>query len=300
MFDGFESFDIKTLNDPPVTIHGLKSGNPSSSLPSLLLLHGFPQSHHMWHRVAPQLTDRYNVVLMDIRGYGASSKPADLACYAKSAMARDCIAVMDGLGFTSPFFVCAHDRGARVAHKLCVDFPDRVRATILLDICPTLAMYTATNFDFAKAYYHWFFLIQPEPLPETLISGRPRQFIELAMGGRQAGGLDIFDPSAFEHYASVMVDPAAVHAMCHDYRASATLDLDEARQDLKDGRLIRCPLLVLWGKHGVIEKCFEPLKEWSAVTAQGVTVKARSVESGHYIPEEASGDVVAAVREFLV
>ncbi|KAL6851209.1 hypothetical protein ACO1O0_008337 [Amphichorda felina] len=302
MFEGFEPFDIKTQNDPPVTIHGLKSGSPSRSLPSLLLLHGFPQSHHMWHAVAPQLTDRYNVVLIDIRGYGASSKPADLASYAKSAMARDCIAVMDALlGSTSePFFVCAHDRGARVAHKLCVDFPDRVRATILLDICPTLAMYTTTDFAFAKAYYHWFFLIQPEPLPETLISGRPREFAELAMGARQEQALSIFEPSCFEYYASVLEDPAAVHSMCQDYRASASLDLDEARQDLKDGRLIRCPLLVLWGKHGVIEKCFDAVREWSAVTAQEITVQGRSVESGHYIPEEAPREVVTAVREFLV
>lgn len=300
MFDGFEPFDVKTQNEPPVTIHGLIHRS-AASLPPLLLLHGFPQSHHIWHRVAPELTPHYNVILMDIRGYGASSKPADVASYAKSAMARDCIAVVDALGFTSsPFFVCAHDRGARVAHKLCVDFPGRVRAAILLDICPTLAMYTKTDLDFAKAYFHWFFLIQREPLPETLISAAPRRFAELFMGGRQEGALDIFEPSNFDYYASVLEDPAAVHAMCQDYRAGATLDLDEARRDLRDGRLVTCPLLVLWGKQGVIESCFDAVKEWRDVTAPGVTVRGHHVDSGHYVPEQAPGEVTAAVREFLV
>lgn len=302
MFDGFQPFDIQTQDDPPVTIHGLKSGDASSSsLPPLLLLHGFPQSHHIWHRVAPQLTDKYAVILMDIRGYGASSKPADLASYAKSAMARDCIAVMDALGYAGrPFFVCSHDRGSRVTHKLCVDFPDRVRAAILLDIAPTLAMYTATNFDFAKAYFHWFFLIQREPLPEMLITAKPREFAELYMGGRQERGLQIFEKENFDYYASMLGDEDAVHAMCQDYRASSTLDLDEARDDFKNGRLVKCPLLVLWGKHGVIEKCFDAIKEWRAVTEQGVDVKGYSVEAGHYIPEQTPQDVVAAVREFLV
>lgn len=300
MFDNFEPFDIKTQDDPPVTIHGLRSGTPSSPLPPLLLVHGFPQSHHIWHRVAPQLTQDYTVILIDIRGYGASSKPGDLPSYAKSAMARDCVSVMDALGFTSSFFVCAHDRGARVTHKLCVDYPDRVRAAILLDIAPTLAMYTSTDFDFAKAYFHWFFLIQREPLPEALISASPRKFVDIFMGGRQAGALSIFDPGNLDYYASVMEDPAAVHSMCQDYRASASLDLDEARSDLKEGRLVRCPLRVLWGRSGVIEQKFDAVKEWRAVTEPGITVEGHAVDSGHYIPEQAPDDVVAAVKEFLV
>lgn len=161
-------------------------------------------------------------------------------------------------------------------------------------------MYTKTDFEFAKAYFHWFFLIQREPLPETLISGRPREFAEIFMAGRQDGGLSIFEPSCFDYYASVLEDPAAVHSMCHDYRASATLDLDEARADLKDGKLVKCPLMVLWGKYGVIEKSFDAVKEWKAVTEEGITVSGHNVDSGHYIPEQASGEVVAAVREFLV
>ncbi|KAL2672908.1 hypothetical protein Neosp_013625 [[Neocosmospora] mangrovei] len=293
MFEGLQSFDVKT-----VTINGLRSGDSSSSKPPLLLLHGFPQTLHIWHRVAPQLIDKYTLILIDIRGYGQSSKPEDVSAYAKSAMARDCIDVMDSLGFTD-FYVCAHDRGARVAHKLCVDYPDRVRKVILLDICPTLSMFTKTDFDFAKAYFHWFFLIQEAPLPEMMIAGRSRKFAELFMGGRQKDGLKLFDPTCFDFYAQSLEDEATVHAMCNDYRASATLDLEEAREDLKQGRKIRSPLLVLWGKHGVIEKCFDAIKEWKDVTEPGVPVEGHSVESGHYIPEHAPGEVVSAVLNFF-
>jgi pimeloyl-ACP methyl ester carboxylesterase len=299
MFDNFESFAITTTSNPDVTINGLKSGDASSSKPALLLLHGFPQTLHIWHRVTPRILDKYTLVLIDIRGYGKSSKPEDVSAYAKSAMARDCIDVMDALGHTDPFFVCAHDRGARVAHKLAVDYPDRVRKLILLDICPTLAMYAKTDFDFAKAYFHWFFLIQKEPLPETLINAKPRELAEMFMGGRQGDGLSIFEPECFELYAKNLEDPATVHAMCNDYRAGATLDLDEARDDLKNGRKIRSPLLVLWGAHGVIEKCFDAIQEWKDVTEDGVSVEGRSVESGHYIPEQNPDEVVSAILQFL-
>jgi pimeloyl-ACP methyl ester carboxylesterase len=301
MFQGFQPFEVQTQSDPPVTIRGLKSGDASSSsLPPLLLLHGFPQTRHIWHRVAPKLVEQYTVVLMDLRGYGESSKPEHVSSYAKSAMARDCVRVMDKLGFEQPFFICAHDRGARVAHKLCVDFPDRVRKTILLDICPTLAMYTKTDFDFAKAYFHWFFLIQAAPLPETLISARPREVAELFMGGRQKDGLHIFDSTCFDIYVENLKDPATVHAMCQDYRASATLDLEEAREDIEKSRLVRCPLLILWGKHGVIEKCFNALEEWRAVTESGISVTGNSVDSGHYLPEHVPEEVLSAIGSFLV
>lgn len=215
MFEGFESFKIRTQADPEVDIYGLKSAGFSPERPALLLIHGFPQTHHIWHRVAPQLTDKYNVVLIDIRGYGQSSKPGSVTAYAKSAMARDCVAVMDHLfggAEAQPFFVCAHDRGARVAHKLCVDFPQRVRKAIFLDICPTLAMYAKTDYEFAKAYFHWFLLIQKEPLPESLIAGNALTFAELFMGGRQAKGLRIFEESCFDVYVQNLRDPDTVHA----------------------------------------------------------------------------------------
>lgn len=299
MFDGFEPFRIKTSTEPEVTISGIRSlGN--KDLPTLLLLHGFPQTHHIWHRVAPQLTDAYNVVLMDLRGYGASSKPAgDVSSYAKSAMARDCVAVMDELGFGA-FFVCAHDRGARVAHKLCVDFPDRMRKAIFLDICPTLAMYEATNLELAKSYFHWFFLIQRSPLPETLILGSPRKLAEMFMGGRQRDGTAIFAADCFDVYVAGLSDPDTVHGMCQDYRASVTLDMEEQRRDLAEGRHIKSPLRVLWGNVGIIEKAFDALAEWRKVTDKGVSVDGHAVDSGHYIPEQAPDVVVAEIRDFLI
>ncbi|KAJ4325088.1 hypothetical protein N0V84_003631 [Fusarium piperis] len=237
---------------------------------------------------------------MDIRGYGQSSKPSDIACYAKSAMSHDCIVVMDSLFPSStPFYVLAHDRGARVAHKLAVDHPHRVRAAIFLDICPTLGMYEATNLDFAKGYWHWFFLIQPSPLPETLISANPRRFAELCMGAFQPRGLDIFVPEAFDAYVASLADEDTLHAMCQDYRAAATLDLDEAREDLAHGRLIQSPLLVLWGAQGVVAKQFDAVKEWRSVTKEGVTVEGRPVESGHYMPEEIPDEIVETARQFF-
>ncbi|PQK08076.1 hypothetical protein BB8028_0001g01550 [Beauveria bassiana] len=301
MFEGFTPFTVQTESQPDtVSISGLKSDNSIATLPTLLLLHGFPQNHQIWSRVARLLTGKYNMVAMDLRGYGASSKPESVAAYAKSAMARDCVAVMDALGYnTGGFFVCAHDRGARVAHKLCVDYPARVQKMMLLDVCPTLAMYSKTNMEFATAYFHWFFLIQPEPFPEMLIAARPQEFAQKFMGSRQVQGLTIFDSLAFDSYVQALGDAATIHAMCQDYRASASLDLDEARDDVAHGKLIRCPLKVFWGEHGVIEKCFNAVQEWQAVTAEGVVVEGRSVDSGHYIPEQIPETIAAEVVKFL-
>ncbi|KAE9382002.1 alpha/beta-hydrolase [Stipitochalara longipes BDJ] len=293
MFENFTSFDITTQSDPHISIHGIQSG----SGPPLLLLHGFPQTHHIWHLIAPKLTSTYTVIALDLRGYGASSKPSGVGQYAKSAMARDIVTVMSTLGH-STFYVCAHDRGARVTHKLLVDYPDLVKKAILLDICPTLAMYTQTNLEFAKVYWHWFFLIQKSPLPETLISGEPRKFAELFMGGR-SGGYRGFEKEAWEEYVRVLGEIGAVHAMCEDYRASSTVDLDESRRDLEEGKLIKCPIRVLWGKHGVIEKCFDALKEWKGVAEEGVEVSGMSVDCGHYVPEQAPDEVLKNIRELF-
>lgn len=300
MFENFEPFAITTQSSPEVTIRGLRSSNSSSQLPPLLLLHGFPQTLHIWHRVAPKLTDIFSVVLLDLRGYGSSSKPGkDIAQYAKSTMAQDCAVVMEQLGHKS-FYLCGHDRGARVGHKLCVDYPDRIKKAIFLDICPTLAMYEATNFEFASAYFHWFFLIQKSPLPESMILGNSRGVAEMFMGGRQGDGLKIFEKECFEEYVKALSDPDTVHAMCQDYRAAATLDMEEQRKDITDGKQIQCPLKVLWGKHGVVEKCFDALAEWRKVTDQKVSVDGHAVESGHYIPEQAPEDVISTIREFFL
>jgi haloacetate dehalogenase len=293
MFENFTSFDITTQSDPLVSIHGIQSG----SGPPLLLLHGFPQTHHIWHLIAPELTSSYTVIALDLRGYGASSKPSGVEQYAKSVMARDIVRVMSTLGHSS-FYVCAHDRGARVTHKLLVDYPHLVKKAIFLDICPTLAMYSKTDLEFAKMYWHWFFLIQKSPLPETLISNDPRRFAELFMGGR-SGGYKGFAKEAWEEYVKVLGEREAVHAMCEDYRASASVDLDESRKDLDEGKKIKCPVRVLWGKQGVIEKCFDATKEWRAVAEEGVDVSGKSVDCGHYLPEQAPNEVLKEIRNYF-
>ena len=298
MFDGFSTFSVVTQDEPNVTIAGVQHPpKPDASLPALLLIHGFPQTHHIWHRVAPELVAKYNVIIPDIRGYGASSKPPNISSYSKTKMAKDMAVLMEKLGFKS-FYVCGHDRGARVAHKLAVDWPDRVQKMILLDICPTLAMYEGTNFSFAKAYFHWFFLIQDAPLPETLISSTPRHFAELYMGGRSGHRLDIFDAACFEEYAALFEDEATVHAMCNDYRAAASFDMDEQKADLAAGRLIRCPVRAIWGGKGVVAKNFDAVKEWQAVSHNAALVEGYSADCGHYIPEEKPNDVVKAILEF--
>jgi len=294
MFDDFEPFDIKTQSDPDVTIHGISAGTG----PPLLLLHGFPQTHHIWHLVAPQITSHFTIIIPDIRGYGASSKPLGVAQYAKSLMARDMVVLMSSLGFQE-YYVCAHDRGARVAHKLLVDYKERVRKAIFLDICPTLAMFNQTNFAFAKTYWHWFFLIQQHPLPETLITSEPRKFAELFMGGRY-GGIEKFDKGVFEEYVKGLEDGETVRGMCEDYRASSTLDMEESEKDLREGRKIGCQLRVLWGKHGVIESQFEALKEWGKVSERAEGVSGWPVNCGHYIPEENPEEVVKNIRELFV
>lgn len=297
MFEDFAEFNIKTSPDPEVCIYGKIS--QSRSGPPLLLLHGYPQTHLIWHYIAPSLAKTYTVVVMDLRGYGASSKPfgaSDHSTYSKRVMAKDCIEVMSHLGFQK-FFVCAHDRGARVTHKLCVDFPDRVQKALLLDIAPTAAMYSGTNDTFARAYYHWFFLIQKAPFPEKLISGDPDAFMDAHMGSRYAG-LAVFTDECMRAYRAAMRDPGTVHATCEDYRAAASIDLEENAQDLKAGRKIKCPLMILWGSMGAIEKCFDALGEWTKVS--DAEVSGESLNCGHYIPEERPDELLQEIKKFLV
>ncbi|SDH54054.1 haloacetate dehalogenase [Paraburkholderia steynii] len=276
-----------------VDIHGVKGG----AGPPLLLLHGHPQSHLIWHRCAAQLAEHFTLIATDLRGYGASAKPPSdetHAPYSKRAMAADQVAVMRHFGYER-FLVCAHDRGARVAHRMALDFPDAVERLMLLDIAPTLAMYEATDRTFATLYFHWFFLIQPEPLPETLIEGNPDVYVDRVMGSRHAG-LAPFAPEVLAEYRKALRQPGAVHAMCEDYRASATIDLEHDRADTERGHKIACPLRVLWGAEGVIEKCFEPIAEWRKVARD---VSGRSLPCGHYIPEEAPAELVAEMLSFF-
>lgn len=252
--------------------------------PALLLLHGHPQTHVIWHKIADRLARHFTVVAADLRGYGDSDKPVggdDHNAYSKREMARDALELMETLGF-STFDVLAHDRGARVAHRLAADHGKAVRRMILLDIAPTLAMYSQTNEAFARAYWHWFFLIRPAPLPEALLEGNPELYLRSVMGTRSAG-MKPFTDEAFAEYLRCLSLPGAAHAICEDYRASAGIDLEHDRQDREAGRQLQMPVLVLWGGEGVVGRCFDPLAEWQKVATN---VQGKALPAGHYLPEE--------------
>jgi len=265
--------------------------------PPLLLLHGHPQTRAIWHRVAPALAQHRTLVAADLRGYGDSSKPLgepDHANYAKRVIALDVLRLMRQLGFDR-FDVLAHDRGARVAHRLALDHPQAVRRLALLDIAPTLAMYEQTTEAFARAYWHWFFLIQPAPLPERLIEADPAAYLHDVMGRRSAG-LAPFDPRALAEYQRCLALPGSAHGLCEDYRAAAGIDLEHDRADREAGRLLQMPALALWGAQGVVHRCFKPLDEWRRVARE---VEGEALPCGHYIAEEAPEALLARVIPFF-
>jgi haloacetate dehalogenase len=288
LFPGFNRRKVRTSG---ATINLVTAGEG----PPVLLLHGYPQTHAMWHKVAPQLARDYTVVCADLRGYGDSSKPKGIpghGNYSKRAMARDMAEVMAELGYLG-FHVVGHDRGGRVAHRLARDYGRRVRTLTVLDISPTLKMYQSTNMQFAKAYYHWFFLIQKAPLPERMLEGRVPWYI-LRRLGRGPSGLKHFDKEAIAEYVRVFKDPRTIHATCEDYRAAATIDLVHDRKDLR--KKLQMPVLALWGKHGVVEALFNCLADWREVAAD---VRGRALPCGHFIPEEKPKELLAELRRFL-
>jgi haloacetate dehalogenase len=257
LFPGFTARRVPTPDGQ--YIHTLVGGTG----PALLLLHGHPQTSAIWHKVAPKLAQHFTLVLADLRGYGDSAKPegdAEHLLYSKRTMAADMLAVMQHLGHPR-FTVLAHDRGARVAHRLAADHPAAVQRMVLLDIAPTLAMYEQTSNAFARAYWHWFFLIQPAPLPERLIEADPAAYVRDVMGRRSAG-LAPFDARALAEYVRCLALPGTAHGICEDYRASAGIDLVHDRADRDAGRQLPMPLLALWGEQGVVHQCFQPLAEW--------------------------------------
>jgi haloacetate dehalogenase len=259
--------------------------------PPVLLLHGYPQTHAIWHKVAPALAREYTVVCADLRGYGDSSKPRGVpghANYSKRAMALDMVEAMEALGFVK-FHVVGHDRGGRVAHRMARDHGRRVRTLTVLDISPTLKMYQSTNMQFAKAYYHWFFLIQEAPLPEQMLQNMGPDYI-LKRLGRGKTGLKVFDRRALAEYARCF----DAHSTCEDYRAAATIDLVHDRKDLHTK--LRMPLLALWGRQGVIEALFDCLSDWREVATD---VRGRALQCGHFIPEEKPRELLAELRRFL-
>ena len=289
MFEGFRTERVRANGMEIAAVMGGRG-------PGLLLLHGYPQTHAIWHKVAPRLAQRFTVVATDLRGYGDSSKPTttpDHAPYSKREMARDQVEAMRALGFDR-FFLVGHDRGARVSHRLAADHPQAVVRATFLDIAPTLAMYEQTTQAFATAYWHWFFLIQPAPFPESLIGADPVAYLRKKMGSGSAG-LAPFTEEAWNEYARCFTREV-VHSSCEDYRAAATIDLEHDRADRDAGHRVRAPLLVLWGAHGVIERCFRPLEDWKRVADD---VRGRALPAGHYLAEEVPELVVAELEAFF-
>jgi haloacetate dehalogenase len=276
LFPGFTPFDIGTGH---ARIHGISGG----SGPPVLLLHGFPQTHAIWHRVAPRLAASHTVIATDLTGYGDSGKPpsdAQHSPYSKRSMAADQVRAMRALGHER-FHVVGHDRGGRVAHRMALDHPGRVLSLATLDIAPTRDMYRLAGDAFARAYWHWYFLIRPSPVPETLIGTDPAFYLRQHMS-RGPEGIALFDRRAFAEYERCFSDPATVHAACEDYRAAATVDLRDDEADLD--RRISCPMLALWGEKGAVGRCFDVAALWRD---RADAVVAASVPCGHYIPEEA-------------
>ncbi len=264
----------------------------AGSGPPLLLLHGFPQTMAMWHRVAPLLTDHFTVVCADLRGYGDSGRPEsgpDHAGYSKRAMAEDQVEVMSALGFDQ-FAVAGHDRGARVARRMCLDHPERITAAAVLDIVPTAKVFATTDQALATAYYHWFFLIQPDGLPERMIGQNARWWLNETLRRWAAPGFE-FNPAARAAYAAAFDDAATIHSQCEDYRAAATIDLVHDAEDA--GSRIACPLMVLWGERGAMHRIYDVLGTWMD---EGVDVRGRTLDCGHFLAEEAPE---ATARELL-
>lgn len=263
----------------------------------VLMLHGYPQTHVCWHRIAPRLARNYTVICADLRGYGDSSKPQghpDHSNYSKRAMAQDMVELMASLGFQR-FHLVGHDRGGRVAHRLAADHPSHVQTVTVVDISPTLKMFESTNIAFARAYYHWFLMLQPAPLPEEMLAGRVPHYI-LGRVGRETQDLTKFSDAAINEYVRCYSEPAAIHASCEDYRAAGSIDLEHDRTDRTAQRKLGMPLLTLWGREGVIASMFDCLADWKEVADN---VIGRELPCGHFAPEEAAPETLSEIARFL-
>jgi haloacetate dehalogenase len=292
--DYFPGFSSQMIETNGTSIHVLTRG----SGPPLLLLHGYPEMHLTWHKVAPQLAEHFSVVVPDLRGYGDSGKPPGgdrHENYSFRAMAQDQVDVMRHYGHER-FLVAAHDRGARVTHRLCLDHPESVERACLMDIAPTLTMYEGTNQEFATRYMWWFFLIQASPLPEHMIGCDPKFYLErvFASLNRTPGAITSDEMSVYTRDFS---NPAEIHATCEDFRAAAGIDLDMDKADDAAGRKIQCPLHVLWGAKGTVGVLWDILATWRAKCA--ATVTGRSLDCGHFLQEERPQEVLGELRQFL-
>jgi haloacetate dehalogenase len=286
MFPGFKASKVETTG---ATIHVISGGQG----PPVLLLHGYPQTHVIWHKVAPRLAAEFSLVIPDLRGYGDSSKPPDGENhynYSKRAMAQDQVEVMHHFGFEK-FAVVGHDRGGRVAHRMALDHPDRVTKLAVLDIVPTYKLFHSVSKQFATAYFHWFFLIQPAPFPETLIGNNVEFFLKQSF---QRLIPNAVTPEAFAEYLRCFSNPAAIHASCEDYRAAASTDLEHDESDLT--RKVVCPLLALWAERGAMQPLFDVGTAWKE---RAVNVTGKALPGGHFLTEEAPDETLAELLPFL-
>ena len=288
-FPGFKVIDTQIHGH---NMHAVVGGTG----PALLLLHGYPQTHVMWHLVATQLAQSFTVVAADLTGYGASGKPVTDAShtpYSKRAMGNDLLALMNHLGFTS-FRIVGHDRGGRVAHRMAVDHNEKIDKLVVLDIAPTREMYANTTDKFARAYWHWFFLIQPSPFPENMILADTDAY--LLHKCVDSLNINVFSEAALQQYLNAFRNSKTVHASCEDYRAAATIDIEHDNEDDKQGRMVTCPMLVLWGQDGVIESCFDALALWRK---RAVRVEGKSLPGGHYLAEQHPQLLLQELMRFL-
>lgn len=295
---GFQGFEPVTLKLAHSTVFARVSMAPNK--PALLLLHGFPQTHVMWRRVAQALSPHYTLVLPDLRGYGQSyahePDAPDHSPHSKRAMAQDVVDLLAHLGINKAY-VCGHDRGGRVAHRLALDHPGQVMKLCVIDIAPTLDMYKRTDMDFARAYYHWFHLIQPFPLPETMIGGAAREYLHAKLGGWGSGGLGHIEPEALSAYETSFCQAQAIHSACEDYRASAGIDLEHDRASRSQGQRIACDTLVIWGGRGIVNQLFDPVALWQAQCSG--QVHGEVLPAGHFIPEECPFETAALLTAFM-
>jgi haloacetate dehalogenase len=285
----FPNFRREIVHTTGTTISALHGGDG----PPLLLLHGFPQTHVEWRKIAPALAKSHTLVIPDLRGYGDSGKPSsgdDHAAYSKRSMALDQVEVMEKLGFKT-FAVVGHDRGARVGHRLALDHPERLTKLVMIDICPTLYMYKTADRHVASSYFHWFFLIQPAPFPETLIANNLDAVLRHFMGKLVP---EFIEPDAYAEYLRCFGDLSAIHAICEDYRASASIDLEHDAADI--AVKIACPVMLLWGENGFVGQKYDVLATWRE---RAKNVCGRSLPCGHWLPEELPNETLTAIQRFL-
>jgi len=290
----FSEFELSTIKTKRGIIRYRKAGKG----PALLMLHGNPQTHAMWHKIAPKLVKEYTVICPDIPGYGKSFKPSvteNHEPYSKVNMASDLINFMELLGFDK-FYILGHDRGARIAHRLALNYSKNVIKMILLDIIPTIEHFERTNMEFAMGYYHWFWLAQRSPVPESVINKAPEEWY-FAHTSREKKDKDFFHPKALSDYLECIKNPETINAICEDYRAAATIDMIDDKKSRDDNIKINVPLLILWGNKGKLEQWYQTLSIWKKYCSK--EVKGNAINSGHYLAEENPVEVIESIKNFL-